>query len=115
MRNNESKKLVIRGEKSNRSSLSSLYDAADYSQKRREEIDRSTLSVYNLQSTDDNKESKMLKDDRKPATDQQLLSTDATIYQDAQRCSKITESLHQINKWINGSTDQQTFGSTGQQ
>ena len=45
MRNNESKKLVIRGEKSNRSSLSSLYDAADYSQKRREEIDRSTLSV----------------------------------------------------------------------
>ena len=86
MRNNESKKLVIRGEKSNRSSLSSLYDAADYSQKRKEEIDRSTLSVYNLQSTDDNKEStaatyrchnlprcsKMLKDDRKPATDQQM-------------------------------------------
>ena len=49
MRNNESKKLVIRGEKSNRSSLS-------------------------------------------------------TIYQDAQRCSKMTESLQQINKWIDGSS-----------
>ena len=29
---------------------------------------------------------------------------DATIYQDAQRCSKMTESLQQINKWSDGSS-----------
>ena len=43
--------------------------------------DDHNATVYNLQSTDDNKESKMLKDDRKPATDQQM------------------------DQWITGSTD----------
>ena len=47
----------------------------------RQFTDDHNATVYNLQSTDDNKESKMLKDDRKPATDQQM------------------------DQWINGSTD----------
>ena len=47
----------------------------------RQFTDDHNATVYNLQSTDDNKESKMLKDDRKPATDQQM------------------------DQWITGSTD----------
>ena len=54
----------------------------------RQITDDHDATVYNLQSTDDNKESKMLKDDRKPATDQQM------------------------DQWINGSTDLWINGST---
>ena len=69
----------------------------------RQFTDDHNATVYNLQSTDDNKEStiyslqmqkmlkrcsKMLKDDRKPATDQQM------------------------DQWINGSTDLWINGST---
>ena len=74
------------------------------------------MIIRSLQSTDAKKEStvnSLLPIDE--ARCNRSTAQDATIYQDAQRCSKMTESLQQINKWINGSTDQQTFGSTGQQ
>ena len=83
----------------------------------RQFTDDHNATVYNLQSTDDNKESTIYRCKKKESTVNSLLpidearcnrstAQDATIYQDAQRCSKMTESLQQINKWINGSTDQ---------
>ena len=85
----------------------------------RQFTDDHDATVYNLQSTDDNKESTIYRC-KKESTVNSLLpidearwnrstAQDATIYKDAKRCSKMKWKA--CNGSTNGSTDQRINGS----